>query len=473
MNGKWKIFSFVLLSFFILGCRAELVISPLSPNQRPIEFGLSDVATQDTELGELEFSQVFESIEPSSPTALSGFGGLFRRLLLPAYDEVGNSSFYFLPYTKVDLPPRVKISLWRGLNAATGQKELIALVAVDLVAVTADLSLALSNYLQKTFSTEVISSKNILIAASHTHAGQGGLSSHPLWSAVASERYSPKLRDEFHAHVAKAFQTALETLKPIASIQAYRGQLLEFNHSRIKTLEVDKNYLRLEFLDAQNKQLGCLQSYAVHPTYFGVRQRTLSADAPGHVEKAFFDSQNSGCAFLNGTVGNADLPAISGLTSFASDFTKAVLNTDSFKATPVTAKLIHGSRLVNLPRPAINFKACAAEMFAPVISAPILDSLPRITRISYIALGEELLVFLPGEPIFPLSVRVREEVKNRFPQFTHVQILSTTDDYIGYMAGGTLYGQQNLEACSTLFGSDTENILVGNIVELLNRDFAN
>lgn len=463
--------SLLMLCAFIAlcaACRAEVARSPLIDSQSSLEsFSVADMAPLRS-LTQLKMANAEESIEPLQPAALAGFGGIYRRFTLPSYDELGGSYYYFLPYTSVDLPPRIKLLLFQGINS-NGGVENFALFSVDLIAVTADVTVSLVKELQKDFPNLGFSQGNVVVVATHTHAAHGGLSRHPLWSAVASERYSPHLHEEFLTHASNVVHKASTKLDTVDDIVQSRTELQDFNISRLDFMAVDKNYLRLDFYAADKRRLGCMQSYAVHPTHFGLRQRVLSSDIPGHIEKAFVQQVKDECFFINGAVGNADSSKITSLDSYSNEFTKAAIENVSKK---VLAKTIRfGSTAFALPQPTINHEACGSELLSPFVSAPILDSLPSSTKVSYLSIGDTVLVFTPGEPVYTTATNIKSAARQANSRFNFAHVVSTTDDYIGYMIDDSNYSTSNLEACSTLYGESTESTVVNAVSELLHRAF--
>lgn len=460
-----------------LSCRVENVKTPSAADIRrnSLAFSLAEPPTSAALVSHLKFAQQSDLIVPPAVTSLAGFGGALRRVIPPNFSGLNGFFTYCLPYTQVDeqASPRVKILLWEGLTA-TGETSHFGIVSLDLVAVTADVTQKIVNTLRQRMPPGMtLDQGHIQVIASHTHSGTAGLSENPFWGAFACDRYSQPLWDFFATRVADTFEKALKNLKPVEKRTIKKGRLPGFNRTRFPGMEVDDRFLALSMTsDDSQSPLGCALIYAVHPTWYGQKDRTLSADVTGFVEHALERKEGApACVFLNGAVGNAEIQAAAGtLEQYAEAFANAVHEQGATQNESAPLKLAFGARIVSLPKPAPNLKACNLEGLDTVVSAEMLDQLPRTTKIAYLILGKTLLIFFPGEAVFDVQKEFEQKLKAKFPDFEDVRLLSLSNDYLGYMVGVGNYDTPTLESCSTLYGPTVSGRLIDALQSLLEQE---
>ena len=386
----------------------------------------------------------------------------------PNFSGVDGFFTYCLPYTSVESPPRVKVMLWQGKNA-DGLNATFAIVAFDVVAVTADITQKIVNHLALQFPNLGLNQGNVQVVASHTHSGPAGLTENPFWSAFACDRYSKPLWEFFQEKFTGAFQEALQNSAPIGKTSIRQGELSGLNKSRYPGMNVDSYYTGLDFWNTNSTSLqGCAAVYALHPTWYGQERRVLSGDIPGFIETEFAKrSGNPGCVFFNGAVGNADAFTTKPLPEFASQFVDAARDDTKFPSTEVASILRYAAKVVQLPTPTPNLRACSLEPIGPLVSAKILDSLPTTTKLAYFIWGKTLFVLFPGEPVFTVQESFEKAVKAKYPEFSRVQLLGLSNDYLGYVVDAARVGEKTLESCSTLYGSGIAKLLEKNLMDLL------
>jgi hypothetical protein len=413
------------------------------------------------------------SFEPDKPASLAGFGGIHRRLLPPFLAAHHGYFTYFAPYTKVDLPPKAKTLLWHSKDAQ-GTPKVALVITLDLVAVTADMTQKLLTIVQKKFPTWKLSQENFQILASHSHASIGGLSESALWGLFASERYSPELFAFVSEKIVESIVLAEKNLRAFQNVKTSEYELPQFNKSRLTGMNVQARTLTTRFHN-QTSEIGqgCLQIYSVHPTFFGQKQLTLSSDVVGHIEQEWSQQSASGCYFWNGSVGNAEAALYGEAPEYAKNFVAAALLEEKNAKVHSAQNLRFGAYLIGLPKPTVNATACGLGLLKPFLSVPVLRELPLQTKVSYMAIGDLLLLFFPGEPVFDVQQQFEKEILNHLPQFKAVQLLSTANDYLGYVVSSDSYNQISLESCSSLYGKNFANDFLQSIMPLLKEDLKN
>jgi hypothetical protein len=405
----------------------------------------------------------FTSLEPPRPTSLAGFGGAARRLLAPNYAGADGFFTYCVPYENIDLAPRAKVLLWQGKDAS-GRDEAFALVAIDVVAVPSDVARKLVARLSEAYPRLRLDHGNVQIVASHTHAGPAGLTENPFWGAFACDRYSQELWEFFEARVLQAFRLAVADKKPVVSAARRTANIPGLNKSRFKGMEVDSRLLTMSFSGAvdplvtsgqptSRQGIPCLQVFAVHPTFFGQNRLTLSSDAVGHAERELaLVNRGSPCVFLNGAVGNADATADDGIEDWAQRFAEIAFNPATGDWSDAGDTIEFGARVIDLPTPKPNLKACGVPPIDALVSARILENLPPRTKVSFARIGRTLLAFYPGEPVRTVSLALEKAILAKRPDVDVVQVLGVSNDYLGYVVDSDAFNEKALESCSTLYG---------------------
>ena len=543
---------FAFIFTLLFSCRVEGVrtLTGDGVESEALFFNQNDTPKYGRISENVSFAIGIESIEPPQRTSLAGFGGASRRLTPPNISGAGGFFTYCLPYTSVDLAPRAKVLLWQGNStrpnpalrlempfpnppfegetgfvtsqntqpqlqedsAKSTRQDVFAIIALDVVAVPADVTKRMVATLQDAFPNLDLHQGNIQLVASHTHSGPAGLTQNSFWAAFACDRYSQELWEFFAKQVVAAFQQAINKQYSVGNIGLTSQKLDTFNKSRMPGLLADTRQLLVTFskepgqitnsssggtssganagdgsIDAGAQDgstipnskvtLGlagvpCFTTYAVHPTWFGQNQLVLSSDIVGHLEQELKkENSDADCIFLNGAVGNADARAENGLDAYAKSFAKGSKTASKATGKSLSQTLEYGGIIVNLPVPQPNLKACKVPPVDFLVSAKILQNLPNRTKIAYLLVGDTLFLFYPGEPIFTVQQELEVEVKKIRRDIATVQVLAVSNDYLGYLVNEENFDNETLESCSTLYGRRITNALLEATLTMLSGGF--
>lgn len=418
-------------------------------------------------------------ITPAEPGALAGYGGLGRRLFPPRLYPGNDPTVFCRPYNDVESEPRLKVLAFEGSVAAQGFDEgdaqkarrLYLLLSFDLVAVTQDVTQALldeANELMVQRGYPSLGHANFQVTATHTHSGPAGLALSPLWSAFACDSFRAAYRKQVIVAARQLMGQAIDSLRPASSLQIHHAQVSGLNTSRFKGMGVDEHTFALLARDASDDVLGCALSYPVHSTFYGPNSLRLSRDVAGWIENAMTGNVAvpegaPGCFFLNGAGGNAKarLQDRSG-----EDYAKLVVSRFINAAEPKIAstnaplafeddgpaEFSYAAVSYELPKAVFNFSACGLGAARPFVSLPILNDLPRVTMLAALKVGEDLVLFVPGELVFESSRALAEIVAEMLGPQTRLSFVTTANDYSGYIVPSSRYSSEELESCSSLFG---------------------
>ncbi len=175
----------------------------------------------------------------------------------------------------------------RAIALRAGRRSAIVLVSLDLLGVSADVRRAVAEQLGPAWLEAVDHPKDatgprLILTATHTHAGPGGLSDAPAWRPMMGT-YDKALRTEMIKRTASCVREALKRTEP-AYIRMASAPVAALQRNRRREdgpLAPNLGVLRIE--DASRKLIGAVVHYAAHPTILPAQTREISADWPGAV----------------------------------------------------------------------------------------------------------------------------------------------------------------------------------------------
>ena len=431
----------------------------------PGNFGVSNPLLNESSASPVLFGTSFVEMTPPSKTSLAGFGGIGRRLMPPQLTGADGFFTYCKPYKSIDLSPRIKTLLW-----TQGSEDAFAIIALDVVAVPADVTRKIISALRNRWPGKTWNQSNVQVVGSHTHSGPAGLTENPFWGIFACDRYSQPLWDFFQSKALEAVDLALKDAQPISTAWLKKENLQDLNKSRFPGMNAHKQSLVFSFAETKEEIAGsdCFATFAIHPTWYGTKSLVLSSDVVGYVEKGMaLNNKGTPCLFLNGAVGNADMGPTPSLETYGNKLGGALLDHTPEKWNTHKLTLKYGSLLVELPKATPNLKACKVPPVDFLVSAEILDNLPPRTKLAYLELGETLFLFYPGEPVFTIQEAIEKKIKAKRPDIKNVQILGLSNDYVGYMVDSPDFEKETLESCSTLYGSEISKVMSDGVMKML------
>jgi hypothetical protein len=437
-----------------VGCRVELYPSPFDSADAQVEFPSVAAFTQ-FDVANVKHGAASASIVPPWPVALSGYGGVHRRLLPPDPARIGRGGAWQATHTSVDVAPRIKVFLWQeAAQAAVGN--LFILVSVDVVAVSPDFTQALLVRARNVLNRPDLSWHNIAVVASHTHSGPAGISSDALFQAFAGDSLFPKYRDFVLDSFAQSLASARDSAESVVAMSVSEKEIEAVSLDRLPELSRDKR--NALFTTSTSEDVGtatvasCLNIFAVHSTFHSQKDRTLSADLAGGIERAL-ETAGKGelCAFLPGAVGNAspNVGPSEGIISFGERF--AAVASENPVTESVTSKMEFGGMPVSIPAAQLNFSGCDAAWVSPFVSLPVLSERARATWISWMRFGSVGILMLPGEPLSDVQAEAATILRAAIPELRAVYVVGLANDYQGYFMLESAFKNKSLESCSALY----------------------
>jgi len=276
-----------------------------------------------TVIGRYEF-RARRALRASLPLALVSFlAALIARAPVSA-TQGREAAAYLIGAGKADITgPPVGAPIWgfgkpdqltEGLHfrlwarafvfAERESEQRLALVIVDQGSVTHSMLLDVVDRLARRHG-DLYTRDNVLLSATHTHAGPGGYwhvgSSSPLGSAFHQEHY-----DAIVAGIADAIEKAHDALTP-GTLRLALGQVENAGAQRSLVAylanpaaeraryahDTDRQMTQLELVGAAGA-LGIVNWFAVHPTAMTFDNRLISGDHKGHASARFEDERGPG-----------------------------------------------------------------------------------------------------------------------------------------------------------------------------------
>ncbi|WP_397600307.1 neutral/alkaline non-lysosomal ceramidase N-terminal domain-containing protein [Silvanigrella sp.] len=468
----------ILIIFSILflnSCQIELAKSLFnsSNSSNALFFSPDSVGGFGTLTGNLQVGFSSRTIYPTDPVSLTGFGSPLRRLIPPNLVNIGNGPSYCKPYLNIDKQPRVKTLLFKGQNNNSDAYYLI--IDLDIVAIPIDLNLKLLTLLNKYFPNKNFSHANVQFIATHTHSGPAGLAENPFWAIAVCDRFNSSIYNIVTDQIIKSVTESINNLNNIQSIDLGESIISSYNFSRFPGMPVDQNSLYLNFKDINSNSMGCFQIFSGHPTWYGAEDLTFSADFAGYIETSLQSKIGANtCIFFNATVGNATVVAPPDKNIFINNFTNVVLSSAVNQSAPTS--LSYGTIFITLPGFQINYSGCGIDLgwipqnfFESVVSLKSSDITNNITKISWFSYGGIYFFMFPGEPLYDTKMALKDLLAQNFPNIGKFYVLSTANDYVGYLMTSGNYSTQNMGTCSTMHGPNAASTILNGFINGLHQ----
>jgi Neutral/alkaline non-lysosomal ceramidase, N-terminal len=478
MKKKLYFVLFILIfqSFFATSCQIEIAHSLFNTSSQTdaLFFSSNDTGGFGTLTGNLQVGFGSRTIYPSNPVSLTGFGSPLRRLLPPDIVNAGNGATYCKPYQSIDKEPRVKSMLFKGTNNNTDGYYLI--VSIDVVAIPIDFNLKVLKMLQQNFPNQNFTHATVQFIATHTHSGPAGLAENPFWAIAVCDSFNSNIYDIVSAQIIAAVSDSLGNLNSIQTIDSANAQIPGYNFTRFAGMDVDTSAFYINFKDINSNSMGCFQVFSGHPTWYGMSDLTFSSDFAGYVENRLQSQTGANtCIFLNATVGNATVTSPPDKNIFVQNFVKDVIAKTTLNQAAPTS-LGYGTVFITLPGFQINYSGCGINLgfipqsfFQSVFSIKSSDITNNITKISWFSIAGTYFFMFPGEPLYDTKLAMQSLLAQQFPNINSFYVLSTANDYVGYLMTSSNYSTQNIDTCSTLHGPDTSATIINGFLSGLHQ----
>eukprot|EP01104_Vermistella_antarctica_P012471 TRINITY_DN361_c0_g1_i1.p1 TRINITY_DN361_c0_g1~~TRINITY_DN361_c0_g1_i1.p1 ORF type:complete len:833 (+),score=188.73 TRINITY_DN361_c0_g1_i1:138-2501(+) len=253
---------------------------------------------------------------------LSSIGGVTAQF----YSGVGSSDITGTPagcgmmgYAMLDqktagLQMRQRARAFIFESAATnssggGNSTRIVFVSADLAMVFLEVKLQVVQNLQNLYGPTLYTDANVMISATHTHAGPGGFSYFPLYDITTMGFHKlnfAKVSDGITAAIVMAHES-FDSTGSGGDILASLGHLMDSNANRSPTsyllnpaseranygYDIDKNVTVLRIKNSKGEDIGMIDWFAVHGTSLNNTNPLISGDNKGHASQLFEATMNT------------------------------------------------------------------------------------------------------------------------------------------------------------------------------------
>lgn len=363
----------------------------------------------------------------------------------------------FKPSTSVHDPIRAK-----SLVLINGKEKLL-FISLDVAGLTTEMyedllaRLALLGYRRD----------QVFVSATHTHSGPGTLSRRWLWQLLASDRFQDKVYIGVLDGIAQSVGAAEQSAQAAQLLAvSFSAQGMQRNR-RHRDGWFDPTANLLLARSPSGEWLGALVNFAVHGTALNARNLELSADLPGAIERELQSQLHAPVLFINGAEGDVS-PAeggFAGIEKLSRSFAQQVI-----RAVPAAKPVrpdwsVHTSTL-ELGDPAVTMGACLPASWHRRIGNWIVlglgDSVPHKVTVSYLQLGELRMLAWPGEPTTTLGFDLKRAAPGAW-------VLGLTNGYQGYFTSPGEFAEGRYEACSSLYGPQAGERVVGAFTDLVQK----
>lgn len=345
----------------------------------------------------------------------------------------------------------------RALVVSHGGRK-AALVSVELCFIPATLTQAV----EQRVAANGFSRSNLLLAATHTHAGPEPLCLIGANTLPAGKlpTFSRELLDFIADAVARAILEA-DQRKAAASMAAAVLPKVGLNRNRRGERITDDDLTLLRLTGADGKVIALVANYAAHPVYYGDAMLQVSGDWCGAYQRQLE-------AILPGTVALFINGAEGDVSPHAADE-----GTDTDKIQTYSAKLVTRTRdamallkpapvtvvrswlqPVDLPqREPHPFFVLAAARFgaSPQQARELIGRLmPEKTNLTFLQIGGALVMGMPGEPTTPVGLAAKADARKAGVLYPMVSAL--TNDWLGYIVTAEQYRAGKYEPTMSFYG---------------------
>jgi neutral ceramidase len=416
-------------------------------------------------------------------TPLGGYGGAGRRLERPAW-KPGKRLKLFRPSLGTLDPVRSKAMVLK----ASGDK--IAFLSLDLVAISSE------------FREELLSrlkgmgyhSGNLMISATHTHSGPGGLSRNPFWELTALDVFQKKVLRAVLDSAVSAVQLA-EAGARSAFMETTTFEVPEVQKNRRG--HPDRIDPRARLILARTDSgafLGSLILFSIHGVALDEDNLHFSSDIPGGIENAMnrlFSLKNAArgagagihpvSLFISGAAGDTSPAEVgpSGIQKTGNLFAAAA-EPALERGIPLPDGWSVAQTRLSLPWAGFNLRNCIREFRKEKRNRgmrmipkgmkfkPVGFFFPHSVELTAIRWGHLILATWPGEPTQRLGAELLSLLDSPRRQ---ASILGLTNEHLAYFMTPEEFEEGGYEACFSFYGHRGGEEIIKAQADLLDRLF--
>lgn len=326
-----------------------------------------------------------------------------------------------------------------------------------------------------------LNQNNIVMMASHTHAGLEGMSidERNIVNNPNIGIFDKQILDYVSSQIAKGIQESVQNLYPV-TFSAGRVETKGFNRNRRHDELPTDPYLTVLKFDRENHPWVIFVNFTAHETIMTPKEMYLSAGYPGIIQRtveAFYPGTT--CMFSNGAEGDVAPAGYKGSSAWESmenyglSLAKHVVDiVKDLKSEPIST-IQHNVIWGNLPQKQIapDFLKIAGDEYQvseEMVNTMIDQLFPSKAPFHLIQINDCAIVTFPGEPITEIGMSVKQKLMEqgiRVPVVT-----SLTNDLIGYILTEKEYLQSGYEVTASFYGPKLGDTVLSTIEELIKKN---
>lgn len=366
---------------------------------------------------------------------------------------------------------------WAKILTLKNGEEYLFIITLDICHVPWSL---VEHTIRKT-ELSFVNQDNILMMASHTHAGLEGMSmdERNIVNNPNIGIFDEQVLQYVSSQIAKGIQESAKNLSPVT-----------FSAGRIETKGLNKNrrnnelptdpYLTVLRFDKENKPWVIFVNFTAHETIMTPNEMLLSAGYPGIIQRTvetFYPGTT--CMFSNGAEGDVAPSGYKGSSAWESmenyglNLAKLVIDICvDLKPEPISI-LKHDVLWKELPPKTIApdfFKIAGDEynVSEEMVNTMINQLFPSKAPFHYIQINDCAIITFPGEPITEIGMEAKRKLEYKGIKIPVVT--SLTNDLIGYILSEKEYQKSGYEVTASFYGPKLGEIVISTVNELIQRN---
>lgn len=410
-----------MLGLLVSGC-LSLDYTPIEERSffEPVKVRLEGLKFEQPTEGPLLAGSAVVEITPPVGLPLAGYGG---RTSTGIHDPVFAKALVF----------------------SNGQTT-IAILSSDLLAITDDIVRAVHQEIQKEWSLPM---SHLMMAATHTHSGPGGLA-HRFWERLAAGPFNEDYFNQTVKRMAKAVLLARQKLVP-STLSSYRLTVEDLIRNRIlPDGPEDPEVQVLVFQATDLSQTTYLINFSAHPTLLRSKNRLVSGDFPGFLTRALEENEDTIVLYTAGSVADQKANPPSGSNPFErAEKMGLTLARRILEARPLSDfqdRVSLSSRKISIPLPPPQPKIGRKRRLPAWIGRMFFD--PK-TELQIVTLNRILLLGIPGDLGSEIGLSWKKMARSRG---NDAMIIGFANDYIGYIMPSSYYDKPIREAAMSFNG---------------------
>lgn len=323
--------------------------------------------------------------------------------------------------------------------------------------------------------------ENVLMCATHSHAGTEGLSMERR-NTIANPHigiFDEKVLQFTRDRVAKCLQEAAANLRPVTvgtGVRQIEGMNRNRRHDGDPTDET-MTILRLDNMDGT--PYTALVNYTAHPTIAVPETMLISCDWPGFMQRTIQDLlPGIECVYINGSEGDVAPKGHTGGSRYEMMENygrkigiQAASLINEIKTSPADGFEVHQA-MVDLPerQASPDFLKIAGDEYhvdESQLGALLQAFWPASAPFYTFRLGDFALVSFPGEPITAIGMAAKHYLSETGVKYPIVMAL--TGEHIGYILTPEEYAKSGYEVTASFYGPTLGPTILAGVQQLVSR----